>query len=80
VQYESCDLELLLLVVHQGAAASILPRLVLPPQRESALLVRLETGWSRTLVSLARKAKASDPSVRAVRSALRGRFQSRQFE
>ena len=54
VQYESYDLDLLLLVVHQGAAASILPRLVLPPQRETAVLTRLETGWARTLVSLAR--------------------------
>jgi DNA-binding transcriptional LysR family regulator len=80
VQYESCDLELLLLVVHQGAAASILPRLVLPPERETALLARFETGWSRTLVSLARKAKAGDPSVRAVGDALRGRFRSRQSE
>jgi DNA-binding transcriptional LysR family regulator len=80
VQYESCDLELLLLLVHQGAAASILPTLVLPPQRESALLIRLETGWSRTLVSLARRATSRDPSVRAVREALRARFRSRQSE
>jgi DNA-binding transcriptional LysR family regulator len=74
VQYESYDLDLLLLVVHQGAAASILPRLVLPPQRETAALTRLDTGWSRTLVSLARQARATDPSVRAVRGALRGQF------
>lgn len=78
VQFESCDLELLLLVVHQGAAAGILPRLVLPPQRETALLTRLETGWSRTLVSLVRRARQNDPSVRAVRAALRGQFQNRQ--
>jgi DNA-binding transcriptional LysR family regulator len=74
VQYESYDLDLLLILVHQGAAASILPRLVLPPQRETAALTRLETGWSRTLVSLARQARERDPSVRAVRGALRGQF------
>jgi DNA-binding transcriptional LysR family regulator len=74
VQYESYDLDLLLLVVHQGAAASILPRLVLPPQRETAGLTRLDTGWSRTLVSLVRQARVSDPSVCAVRGALRGQF------
>jgi DNA-binding transcriptional LysR family regulator len=80
VQYESYDLDLLLLLVHQGAAASILPRLVLPPQRETVTLTRLETGWSRTLVSLARQARVRDPSVRAVRDALRGEFQNRQFQ
>jgi DNA-binding transcriptional LysR family regulator len=74
VQYESYDLDLLLLLVHQGAAASILPRLVLPPQRENATLIRLETGWSRTLVALSRQARTRDPSVRAVREALHGRF------
>lgn len=78
VQFESCDLDLLLLVVHQGAAAGILPRLVLPPQRETTLLTRLETGWSRTLVSLVRRARQNDPSVRAVREALRGQFLNRQ--
>lgn len=74
VQFESYDLDLLLLVVRQGAAASILPRLVLPPRREGTALVRLETGWSRTLVTLARQARAGDPSVRAVRRSLHGRF------
>jgi DNA-binding transcriptional LysR family regulator len=74
VQYESYDLDLLLLLVRQGAAASVLPRLALPPQRETATLSRLDTGWSRTLVSLARHARVGDPSVRAVRGALRGRF------
>ncbi|BDY33022.1 MULTISPECIES: LysR family transcriptional regulator [Mycolicibacterium] len=74
VQYESYDLDLLLLLVHQGAAASILPRLVLPPHRETATLVRVETGWSRTLVALTRQARAGDPSVRAVRRSLHGRF------
>jgi DNA-binding transcriptional LysR family regulator len=74
VQYESYDLDLLLSLVRQGAAASVLPRLVLPPQRETATLCRLETGWSRTLVSLARRARVGDPSVRAVRGALRGQF------
>ena len=80
VQYESYDLDLLLLVVHQGAAASILPRLVLPPQRETAVLTRVDTGWSRRLVSLVRRARERDPSVRAVRGALRGRFDIRQSE
>jgi DNA-binding transcriptional LysR family regulator len=80
VQYESYDLELLLLLVHQGAAASILPRLVLPPQRETAVLTRLDTGWSRRLVSLTRQARERDPSVRAVRQALRGGFGIRQSE
>ncbi|MGV9800243.1 LysR family transcriptional regulator [Mycobacterium sp. NPDC003449] len=75
VQYESYDLDLLLLLVHQGAAASVLPRLVLPPQRETATLVRLETGWARTLVALTRRARTDDPSVRAVRRSLHGRFQ-----
>jgi DNA-binding transcriptional LysR family regulator len=74
VQYESYDLDLLLLVVHQGAAASILPRLVLPPQREIATLVRLETGWSRSLVALTRQARTGDPSVQAVRRSLHGQF------
>jgi DNA-binding transcriptional LysR family regulator len=74
VQYESYDLELLLLIVRQGAAASVLPRLVLPPQRETATLVRVETGWSRTLVVLSRQARTGDPSVRAVRRSLHGRF------
>jgi DNA-binding transcriptional LysR family regulator len=90
VQYESYDLELLLLVVHQGAAASVLPRLVLPAQRETAkppslrsptaVLTRVDTGWSRRLVSLARRARERDPSVRAVREALRGSFGIRQSE
>ncbi|TFV61536.1 LysR family transcriptional regulator [Mycobacterium sp. PS03-16] len=74
VQYESHDLNLLLLVVHQGAAASILPRLVLPPQRETASLVRWETGWSRRLVTLTRHARADDPSVATVRRSLQAQF------
>lgn len=74
VQYESWDLELLLLLVRQGAAASVLPRLVLPRQRETAGLVRLDTGYARTLVSLVRRALTNDPSVRAVRSALHDQF------
>src|SRR5690349_5298538 len=74
VQYESYDLDLLLLVVLQGAAVSILPRLVLPPTRENPTLIRLDTGWSRTLVALSRQARTRDPSVRAVREALHGRF------
>lgn len=74
VQYESWDLGLLLLLVHEGAAVSLLPRLALPPHRESAGLVRLETGWARTLVSLVRRARANDPSVRAVLSSLHARF------
>ncbi|MGY4648219.1 LysR family transcriptional regulator [Mycobacterium sp. URHB0021] len=80
VQYESYDLDLLLLLVRQGAAASILPSLVLPPQRETAALTRLQTGWARTLVSLAREAREGDPSVRAVRGALRGQFRNRQSQ
>ncbi|MCK0173862.1 MULTISPECIES: LysR family transcriptional regulator [Mycobacteriaceae] len=74
VQYESYDLSLLLLMVHQGAAASILPRLALPPQRETAALVRHETGWARKLVALSRRARSGDPSVTAVRRALQGQF------
>lgn len=75
VQYESWDLDLLLLLVHQGAAASILPALVLPPKHESSSVVRVDTGWARTLVLLVRKARREDPSVLAVCSALRSRFQ-----
>ncbi len=78
VQFESWDLELLLLLVRQGAAASVLPRLVLPPQRESTGLERLETGWARTLVSLARRARETDSSVAAVRAALHEGFETRQ--
>lgn len=74
VQYESHDLTLLLLVVQQGAAASILPRLVLPPQRETSSLIRWETGWSRRLVTLTRQARAGDPSVAAVRRSLQEQF------
>ncbi|MBX8686501.1 LysR family transcriptional regulator [Mycobacterium sp. 20091114027_K0903767] len=74
VQYESYDLDLLLLVVRQGAAASVLPALVLPPQPETTTLIRVQTGWSRTLVALSRQARTSDPSVRAVRRSLRGQF------
>ncbi|OCB57162.1 hypothetical protein A5722_11920 [Mycobacterium vulneris] len=74
VQYESYDLDLLLLVVRQGAAASILPALVLPPQPETTTLIRVQTGWSRTLVALSRQARMGDPSVRAVRRSLHGQF------
>ncbi len=74
VQYESYDLDLLLLLVRQGAAASVLPRLVLPGRQEAPTLHRVDTGMSRTLVSLARRARVADPSVRAVRGALRGQF------
>ncbi|WP_422741995.1 LysR family transcriptional regulator [Mycobacterium sp. WMMD1722] len=74
VQYESYDLNLLLMLVHQSAAASILPRLVLPPQRETASLVRLTTGWSRRLVALTRRARTGDPSVAAVRRSLHEQF------
>jgi DNA-binding transcriptional LysR family regulator len=72
VQYESWDLDLLLLLVRQRAAAGMLPRLALPPIRETPGLVRVETGWSRTLVTLVRRARAHDPSVRVVRSFLHG--------
>lgn len=74
VQYESWDLDLLLLLVRQGAAASVLPQLALPPETETPDLVRTDTGTARTLVSLVRRARLSDPSVRAVRSAFRARF------
>jgi DNA-binding transcriptional LysR family regulator len=74
VQYESYDLNLLLLVVHQSAAASILPRLVLPPLRETAALTRMQTGWSRNLVALTRRARAADPSVAVVRRSLHEQF------
>jgi DNA-binding transcriptional LysR family regulator len=74
VQYESWDLGLLLLLARQGAAASLLPQLALPPGTEDTGLIRLETGWARTLVSLVRRARAEDPSVRAVRSSLRAGF------
>jgi DNA-binding transcriptional LysR family regulator len=77
VQYESWDLGLLLLLVQHGAAASILPRLALPPERETAGLIRRETGWARTLVLLARRARANDPSVTAVRSVLRAELRGR---
>jgi hypothetical protein len=50
----------------------MLPRLALPPIRETPGLVRVETGWSRTLVTLVRRARAHDPSVRVVRSFLHG--------
>jgi DNA-binding transcriptional LysR family regulator len=70
VQYESWDLDLLLLLVRQRAAACMLPRLALSPIRETPGLVRVETGWNRTLVTLVRRARAHDPSVRVVRSFL----------
>jgi DNA-binding transcriptional LysR family regulator len=74
VQYESWDLDLLLLLVRQGAAASVLPQLALPPETETTDLVRTDTGAARTLVSLVRRARKSDPSVQAVHSALHARF------
>lgn len=74
VQYECWDLDLLLLLVRQGAAVSVLPRLVLPPRSQTTDLVRMETGAARTLVSLVRRARKSDPSVRAVRLALHEQF------
>lgn len=77
VQYESWDLGLLLLLVDHGAAASILPRLALPPHRETAGLIRRETGWARTLVLLVRRARANDPSVSVVRSALHAEIEGR---
>lgn len=77
VQYESWDLGLLLLLVQHGAAASILPRLALPPGRETPGLIRRETGWARTLVLLARRARANDPSVSVVRSVLHAELKGR---
>jgi DNA-binding transcriptional LysR family regulator len=74
VQYESWDLDLLLLLVQQGAAASVLPELALPAQSETPDLVRIDTGAARTLISLVRRARRNDPSVRAVRSALHAQF------
>src|SRR3954451_5002985 len=74
VQYEFWDLDLLLLLVRQGAAASVLPQLALPPETETTDLVRTDTGAERTLVSLVRRARKSDPSVEAVRSALHAQF------
>jgi DNA-binding transcriptional LysR family regulator len=76
VQYESWDLDLLLLLVRQGAAASMLPQLALPPEAETPDLVRTDTGAARTLVSLVRRARANDPSVQAVRAAFHARFHS----
>ena len=74
VQYESWDLGLLLLLVRRGAAASLLPRLALPPHRESGDLARTRTGWARTLVTLVRRGREADPTVRAVREALHAAF------
>ena len=73
VQYECWDLDLLLLLVRQGAAVSVLPRLVLAPRPETGF-VRMETGAARTLVSLVRRARKGDPTVRAVRVALHEQF------
>lgn len=75
VQYESWDLELLLLLVRRGAAASILPRMVLPAARSGEDLRRMDTGWSRTVVSLVRRGRELDPTVRAVRDDLHTAFQ-----
>lgn len=74
VQYESWDLELLLLLVRRGAAASVLPRMVLPAERAGEELRRLDTGWSRTVVSLVRRGRELDPTVRAVRDDLHADF------
>lgn len=74
VQYESWDLDLLLLLVRQGAAASVLPQLALHGRTETRGLVRTDTGTARTLVSLVRRARRNDPSVHAVRSALHALF------
>lgn len=74
VQYESYDLELLSLIVHHGAAVSVLPQMALPDQRTSHTLARMETGWSRTLVALTRQARTRDSSVRAVRRSLHALF------
>lgn len=74
VRYESWDLGLLLLLVRRGAAASLLPRLALPPDRESGDLARTCTGWARTLVTLVRRGREADPTVRTVREALHAAF------
>lgn len=74
VQFESWDLELLLLLVRQGAAASVLPQLALASNVPTADLITTNTGTSRTLVSLIRRARKNDPSVQVVRSALHARF------
>jgi len=76
VQYESWDLELLLLLVRRGAAASILPRMVLPAARAGEELRRVDTGWSRTVVSLVRRGRELDPTVRAVREDLHAAFRT----
>lgn len=74
VQFESWDLDLLLLLVRQGAAASVLPQLALSRDAPTSDLVTTDTGTARTLVSLTRRARQNDPSVRAVRTALRAQF------
>ena len=76
VQYESWDLELLLLLVGRRAAASILPRMVLSAPRTGEDLRRLDTGWSRTVVSLVRRGRELDPTVRAVRDDLHSAFEA----
>jgi DNA-binding transcriptional LysR family regulator len=76
VQFESWDLDLLLLLVLQGAAASVLPQLALESNAPGSDLVTMGTGTSRTLVSLSRRARKDDPSVQAVRSALHARFRA----
>lgn len=85
VQYESWDLELLLLLVRRGAAASVLPRMVLPapradeePRRPGAPrpLRRVDTGRARTIVTLVRRGREADPTVRTVRDELHTAFDS----
>lgn len=75
VQYESRDLALLLLLVRQGGAATVLPRLVLPPAADAAL-TRIETGWARTLVTMVRRGRERDPSLTFLRRYLHGAFQT----
>ncbi len=75
VQYESRDLALLLLLVRQGGAAAVLPRLALPPAADAAL-TRIETGWARTLVTVVRRGRECDPSLIVLRRALHEAFQT----
>lgn len=77
VHYVSTDLDLLLRLVAEGAAASVLPRLALSEGREDTLgLRRIDSGSARTLVSLIRRARSADSTVRTVEEALRSTFDS----
>lgn len=77
VHHESTDLDLLLRLVVEGAAASVLPRLALTEGRSAVTgLKRFETDSARTLVSLIRRARSADSTVRTVEDALRSRFAS----